>query len=57
MRKTVTITNKQTVTVPHQVGKPSISESPFDRYRGIGSPGIKSGKRAIVKKFRELRGK
>jgi len=32
------------------------TESPFARYRGIGNPGIKSGKRAIVKKLRELRG-
>lgn len=32
------------------------SESPFARYRGIGNPGINSGKRAIVKKLRELRG-
>lgn len=32
------------------------TESPFARYRGIGNPGIKSGKRAIVGKLRELRG-
>lgn len=31
------------------------TESPFARYRGIGNPGINSGKRAIVKKMRELR--
>ena len=35
---------------------PMRSESPFARYRGIGNPGIASGKRAIVKKLRELRG-
>lgn len=32
------------------------AESPFARYRGIGNPGIDSGRRAIVKKLRELRG-
>ena len=36
---------------------PIRAESPFNRYRGIGNPGIGSGKRAIVKRLRELRGK
>lgn len=36
--------------------KPIRIESPFARYRGIGNPGIGSGKRAIVKRLRELRG-
>ncbi len=35
---------------------PIRAESPFTRYRGIGNPGIDSGKRAIVKRLRELRG-
>ncbi len=35
---------------------PVRAESPFTRYRGIGNPGIGSGKRAIVKRLRELRG-
>lgn len=35
---------------------PVRAESPFARYRGIGNPGIGSGKRAIVKKLREMRG-
>jgi len=35
---------------------PIRTESPFARYRGIGNPGIGSGKRAIVKWLRELRG-
>lgn len=35
---------------------PLRAESPFARYRGIGNPGIGSGKRAIVKWLRELRG-
>jgi AbrB family looped-hinge helix DNA binding protein len=36
--------------------KPVRVESPFARYRGIGNPGIGSGKGAIVKRLRELRG-
>lgn len=35
---------------------PMREESPFTRYRGIGNPGVGSGKRAIVKRLRELRG-
>jgi len=35
---------------------PVRAESPFARYRGIGNPGLDSGKRAIVKQLRELRG-
>ena len=35
---------------------PVRAESPFARYRGIGNPGIGSGRRAIVKWLRELRG-
>lgn len=32
------------------------AESSFARYRGIGNQGIGSGRRAIIKKLRELRG-
>jgi antitoxin PrlF len=32
------------------------SESPFAHYRGIGNPEVGSGKKAIVKWLRELRG-
>jgi AbrB family looped-hinge helix DNA binding protein len=35
---------------------PIRSESPFARYRGIGNPEVGSGKKAIVKWLRELRG-
>ncbi|HEX5235304.1 MAG TPA: AbrB/MazE/SpoVT family DNA-binding domain-containing protein [Silvibacterium sp.] len=35
---------------------PVREESPFARYRGIGNPGVGSGKRAVVKKVRALRG-
>lgn len=31
--------------------------SPFAKYRGIGNPGIPSGKKAIVRWLRELRGR
>lgn len=30
--------------------------SPFEKYRGIGNPGIGTGRKAIVKYFRDLRG-
>jgi antitoxin PrlF len=35
---------------------PVRTESSFARYRGIGNPGLGAGKKAIVKKIRELRG-
>jgi len=35
---------------------PVRKESPFARYRGIGNPGIGSGREAILKYMRELRG-
>jgi AbrB family looped-hinge helix DNA binding protein len=35
---------------------PIRSESPFARYRGIGNPEVGSGKKAIVKWLRKLRG-
>jgi antitoxin PrlF len=35
---------------------PVRAESPFARYRGIGNPEIGSGKRAIAKRLRDLRG-
>lgn len=31
-------------------------ENPFEKYRGIGNLGIGSGREAIIKYFRELRG-
>jgi AbrB family looped-hinge helix DNA binding protein len=36
---------------------PIRAESPFTRYRGIGNPGVGSGRRAILKRLRELRDK
>jgi len=32
-------------------------KSPFEKYRGIGNPGIPSGRKALVRWFREFRGK
>jgi antitoxin PrlF len=37
--------------------RPVRRESPFAKYRGIGNPGIPSGKKAIVRRIRELRGR
>jgi len=30
--------------------------SPFEKYRGIGNPGIGTGRKAIIKWIRDLRG-
>lgn len=35
---------------------PIRAKSPFARYRGIGNPGIGSGRRAIQKWLRDVRG-
>jgi AbrB family looped-hinge helix DNA binding protein len=37
--------------------RPARRESPFAKYRGIGNPGIASGRKAIVQRIRELRGR
>ena len=36
--------------------RPARIDSPFGKYRGIGNPGIRSGKSAITRWLRELRG-
>lgn len=36
--------------------RPVRTKNPFEKYRGIGNPGIGSGRDAINKYFRELRG-
>jgi len=36
--------------------RPVRSQSVFEKYRGIGNPGIPSGKKAINRWLRELRG-
>ncbi len=37
--------------------RPVRTESPFAKYRGIGNPGIGSGRKAINQWIREMRGK
>ena len=37
--------------------RPVRKESPFAKYQGIGNPGVPSGRGAIVKYLRQLRGK
>ena len=36
--------------------RPIRKTSPFEKYRGIGNPGIGSGKKAILAYIRDLRG-
>jgi antitoxin PrlF len=36
--------------------RPVRKESPFEKYAGIGNPGIGKGRKAILKWMRELRG-
>jgi AbrB family looped-hinge helix DNA binding protein len=37
--------------------RPLRSKSVFAKYRGIGNPGIPSGRERVVRKLRELRGR
>lgn len=37
--------------------RPVRAKSPFEKYRGIGTPGIPCGKRAVVRWVRALRGR
>jgi AbrB family looped-hinge helix DNA binding protein len=37
--------------------KPLRAASPFEKYRGIGNPGISAGRKAIVNHIRRLRGR
>ena len=43
-------TNKDGVRV-----RPVRAESPFEKYRGIGNPGMSSGREAVVRWVRNLR--
>jgi AbrB family looped-hinge helix DNA binding protein len=36
--------------------RPERIESPFEKFRGIGTPGISGGKKGIVRWVRKLRG-
>lgn len=37
--------------------RPVRTESPFAKYRGIGNPGIRSGRKGIARWIREMRGR
>lgn len=37
--------------------RPVRSKSPFARYRGIGNAGMRSGRKAIIRRIRALRGR
>jgi AbrB family looped-hinge helix DNA binding protein len=37
--------------------RPVRTKSPFEKYRGIGTVGIRRGKKAVVRWVRELRGR
>ena len=37
--------------------KPVPKKGSFEKYRGIGNPGLASGRRALIHAFRELRGR
>jgi len=37
--------------------QPVRNESPFEKYRGIGNPGIGRGRKAIIRWTRKLRGR
>jgi hypothetical protein len=53
--KTAKITAKGQITVPNDVRR-ALGVSPFARYRGIGNPQIRSGKKAILEWLRAQRG-
>jgi antitoxin PrlF len=36
--------------------RPVRTQSPFEKYRGIGNPGIPSGRKAVIRWLRERRG-
>jgi len=36
--------------------RPLRAENPFEKYRGIGNPGIPSGRKAVIRWVRKLRG-
>jgi len=37
--------------------RPARAESPFAKYRGIGNPGIRSGRKGVIRWIREIRGR
>jgi hypothetical protein len=51
--------SKGKITVPRKIRRAPIvwAKSPFEKYRGIGTPGIRRGRKAVVRWVRELRGR
>jgi antitoxin PrlF len=37
--------------------RPVRTESPFEEFRGIGTPGIGRGRKAVLRYFRQMRGR
>jgi AbrB family looped-hinge helix DNA binding protein len=37
--------------------RPVRTESPFEKFRGIGTPGIGRGRKAVLRWFRQMRGR
>ena len=37
--------------------RPVRTEDPFEKYRGIGTPGIGRGRKAVLRWFRRMRGR
>lgn len=37
--------------------RPVRTKSPFEKYRGIGTPGMNRGRKAVIRWVRELRGR
>lgn len=37
--------------------RPVRAGSPFEKYRGVGTPGIRRGKKAVLRWVRDLRGR
>jgi hypothetical protein len=54
LKKKARISSKRLINVPHEVRPAAM---PFEKYRGIGNPGIRSGRKTIVRIIRQLRGR
>ncbi len=58
MRKQARITSKGQITVPHEIRR-ALGLRPGDNllfeFRGIGTPGIPRGRKAVIRWLRDLR--
>ncbi len=50
-------TTKGKKSVSKKVSEATQPESPFAKYRGIGNPAMRSGRKALLRYTRELRGR